>query len=312
MKKILLLFCVISLLPTFTNAQFWERHWQTENYLFTGSGGDALTVTLTECEEAFVAVTDTANAPLPANSPIIINPKDANGDDITDISSFPLRFTIRARSAETVDVSMLFRSDDGTSDFRTNRVSGIIPAGLDEWTELTLEIDSGDLGGFNANNLRDFWFYLDRGTENFAGNEFYIDYISLGGAPTPNLESPCALGGNQMPVDTLLFAEYFSQSEQNTISTGSTSGQVTTFTLDNDCETLRLSVTDTANSPLPSFNAYLVNPRDANGDELVDISSGINVTMRVRSLEAVNVDILFRSGGGGSDERSDRKSVSIP
>lgn len=312
MKKILLLFCVLSFLPTLSNAQFWEQHWQSENYLFSGSGGDVLTVTLTDCEEALVVVTDTANAPLPPFSPVIINPLDANGDEITDISTFPLSMTIRARSAQQVEFSMLLRSDDGSNDFRTERVSGIIPAGLDQWTELTLEIGAADLGGFNANNLRDVWLYLDRGTENFAGNEFYIDYISLGGAPTTGLESPCTLGQNEMPNDTLLFAEYFNQSEQNTISTTSTAGAVTNFFLDNDCETLRLSVADTANNPLSSFNAYLVNPNDGDGNDLVDFTGGVNVTMRVRSLEAVNLDVLFRSGEGGSDERSDRKSVSIP
>lgn len=302
----------MAFLPTFSNAQFWEQHWQNQNYQFTGSGGDALTVIQTECEEGLVMVTDTLSAPLPSTSPIIINPKDAQGADITDISGFPLTMTIRVRSAAQVEISMLFRSDDGTSDFRTDRVSTIIPAGLEQWTELSLEVIADKLGGFNANNLRDFWLYLDRGTENFAGNELYIDYISLGGAPTPGLESPCILGENNVETDTLRFAEYFNNNEQSTISTTSTAGQVTTFDLDSTCETLRLSVTDTATAPLSSFNAYLVNPKDDKGDDLVDFTGAVNVTMRVRSQEAVNVDILFRSGEGGSDERSDRKSVMIP
>lgn len=42
----------------FAQAQFWQQHWNETNYAFSGSGGDALTVTQTECEEAFVQVTD--------------------------------------------------------------------------------------------------------------------------------------------------------------------------------------------------------------------------------------------------------------
>jgi hypothetical protein len=222
MKKIILLFFAIAYFPTLSPAQFWEHHWQDQNYIFTGSGGDALTVTQTACAEGLVMVTDTTNVPLPSTSPIIINPQDAQGDDITDISAFPLQFTIRARSAEQVEISMLFRSDDGTSDFRTDRVSAIIPAGLDAWTEITLEITTDKIGGFNADNLRDFWFYLDRGSDNFAGNELYIDYITLGGVPTPGLESPCELGEGNTEIDSLLFAEYFNGDALNSINTNST------------------------------------------------------------------------------------------
>ncbi|MEO0340030.1 MAG: T9SS type A sorting domain-containing protein [Bacteroidota bacterium] len=312
MKHYLLLVLSLILFPSLGVAQFWEFHWIDGNINFTGSGGDALTVTQTECEEGLVVVTNPVDAPLAAFSPIIINPKDANEDDITDISAFTLQFTIRARSTAQVEVSALFRSDDGTSDFRTNRVSGIIPAGLDNWTELTLEINANDIAGFNADNLRDFWFYMDRGTENFAGNEFYIDYIALGGAPTPGLESPCQLGESSNDPDTLIFAEYFQGDSLKSINTGSTAGSVTTFTLDTLCETLQLSVSDPNNAPLPNFNAYIVNPVDAEGNDITDIVGNVNVQMRVRSLAAVNVDLLFRSGGGTSEERTDRKSVNVP
>ncbi len=288
---------------------FWEQHWNTENYVFSGSGGDALTVTQTDCEEALVQVTDPVGAALPAFSPIIINPQDANGDDITDISANPISFTLRARSAEQVVVGALFRSDDGGSDFRTAILYDTIPAGLDAWTEITIEFTGDDISGFNAGNLRDFWFFLDRGTENFAGNEFYIDYISLGGAPTSGLESPCQLGSGD---GTPIFAEYFDGDMLQSINTGSIAGEVTTFTLDTDCETLQISVTDPVNNPLPPFNAYQVDPLDANGNEITDISGNVNVTMRVRSAEAINIDVLFRSGEGGTSERSDRKSVAIP
>ncbi|MEL7117917.1 MAG: T9SS type A sorting domain-containing protein [Bacteroidota bacterium] len=312
MKKIHLLVLAILILPTLSMAQFWEHHWIEENFVFTGSGGDALTVTKTDCEEGFVQVTDPVNAALPAFSPIIINPQNSEGADITDISSFPISFTMRARSAAELNVSLQLRSDDGTNDFRTDRVSATLPAGLDEWTEITIEITGDDIAGFNADNLRDVWFFLDRGDENFAGNELYIDYISLGGAPTPGLESPCALGETGMDSDTLIFADYFQTDDLQNISTGSSAGQVTTFTIDTTCESLQINVTDTMNAPLPAFNAYLVNPMDANGDDITDIAENVNVTMRVRSKEAIEIAILFRSGEGGSDERSDRKAVDIP
>ena len=133
MKHIVTLITLIYL-PSLMMAQFWEAHWITENTQFSGSGGETLTVIQTECEEGFVQVTDSVNTPLPSFSPIIINPQDSSGTDITDISSFDFSLTMRARSKEAVTVSALFRSDDGSSDFRTNLVSANIPAGLGGWT----------------------------------------------------------------------------------------------------------------------------------------------------------------------------------
>lgn len=291
-------------------APFWEQHWIESNYTFSGSGGDALTVVQTECEEGLVMVTDPVGAPLPAFSPIIINPLNENGDDITKINDTLITFTMRARSAAQVIVGVLFRSGDGTADFRTPILYDTIPAGLDTWTDITIHFTGNNLGGFDPNDLRDVWFFLDRGTENFAGNEFYIDYITLGGPPTAGLESTCTLGGGSS--EPALFAEYFDGETQESINTGSIAGQVTTFTLDTSCETLQLRITDPINNPLPTFNAYQVEPVDANGNKITDITSKVNVTMRVRSAEIVNVDILFRSGDGTAAERSDRKTVTIP
>lgn len=290
-------------------APLWEQHWNDTNYEFSGSGGDALTVSKTACEEGFVQVTDPTNAPLPAFSPIIINPLNENGDKITSISDTLVTFTMRARSAARVVVGVLFRSGDGTADFRTKILYDTIPAGLNKWTEITWSFTGDDLGGFDPNDLRDVWFFLDRGTENFAGNEFYIDYITIGGPPTAGLESPCTLVN---PNESALYADYFDEAMQQSVNTGSIAGQVTTFTLDTACETLQLSITDPVNNPLPTFNAYQVEPVDTNGNKITDITGKVNVTMRVRSAGTVNVDILFRSGEGTSAERSDRKTVMIP
>ncbi|MBX2874385.1 MAG: T9SS type A sorting domain-containing protein, partial [Saprospiraceae bacterium] len=288
---------------------FWEEHWIDNDYEFSGSGGSAVTVTRTGCEEALLRVTDPVAAPLPAFSPLIINPKDANGDDITDISSFPLQFNLRARSIAQVVIGVLFRSDDGTSDFRTSVLYDTIPANLEQWSEITLTFSADDIAGFNPGNLRDVWLYLDRGTENFSGNEFYIDYVSLGDSPSPNLASPCTLMDSP---EEPLFAEYYQEENFQGISTTSTAGQATTFTLDSNCETLQLSVTDPLNTPLPSFNAYLINPTDADGMDIVDVGERVNLAMRIRSAEAIQVDVLFRSGEGTQDERSARKTLSVP
>ncbi|HKK73481.1 MAG TPA: T9SS type A sorting domain-containing protein [Saprospiraceae bacterium] len=308
MKKWILAIAVFCL-PMVVIAQFWEHHWIADNYVFTGSGGDALTVSQTNCEEGLVEVTAPSAAPLPAFSPIIINPQNLDGEEITDITAFSTSLTMRARSTAQVIVGALFRSDDGSSNFRTSILYDTIPAGLESWTEITIEFTGDDLAGFNPDNLRDFWFFLDRGTENFAGNELYIDYISLGGLPTPGLESTCAAGSNP---NAIIFATYFSGSTIQNINTGSTAGQVSTFTLDTICETLQISVTDPESSPLPAFNAYQLNPFDENGNEVTDISGQVNLSMRVRSAESVQLDVLFRSGEGSQAERTRRKAITIP
>jgi|GEM_PF-572064 len=291
------------------NGPFWEEHWMANNYEFIGSGGSALTVIKTDCEEAFVQVTDPIGSPLAPFSPLIINPKDSDGEDITDISIFPLIIHMRARSAQEVVVGALLRSDDGTTDFRSSILYDTIAADLEQWTSISLEFSGEDIAGFNASNLRDVWLFLDRGTENFAGNELYIDYVSLGGKPTSDLESPCTLGEMESAP---LFAEYFQESTFPAINTNSSAGQVTTFMLDSLCETLQLKVTDPLNDPLPAFNAYIINPIDESGADITNLENQVNLSMRVRSIESVQMDVLFRSGEGSQEERSVRKTITIP
>ncbi|MEQ8703618.1 MAG: T9SS type A sorting domain-containing protein [Phaeodactylibacter sp.] len=286
---------------------FWEQHWIDSNYVFSGSGGDALTITQTACEEGLVEVTDPENTPLGAFNPIIINPQGPDGSDVIDISDGPVSITLRVRSLEAVEIGGLFRSGDGSSDFRTDILYADVPAGLESWTEITLDFTDA-LGGFDATDLRDVWLFLDRGEENFSGNELYIDYVSLGGPPTAGLESPCDL----QPGNPGVFVDYFEGDSLTSINTSSTAGLVTDFILDTLCETLLLRVGDPVNSPLPAFNAYQVDPVDSLGDDITDLSAGVNVTMRVRSAEAVAIDVLFRSGEGTSSERSDRKAFAVP
>ncbi|MCR9100398.1 MAG: hypothetical protein NXI25_10635, partial [bacterium] len=119
---------------TVSSAQVWEQHWIDSNYVFTGSGGEALTVTQTDCEEGLVQVSDPVNAPLGAFSPVIINPQGGDGSDVVDISVSPVSITLRVRSLEAVEIGGLFRSGDGSSDFRTDILYADVPAGLEAWT----------------------------------------------------------------------------------------------------------------------------------------------------------------------------------
>jgi len=64
-----------------------------------------------------------------------------------------------------VTIDVLFRSGGGTSSERTDRKNFTVPAGLDQWTEFTLTWEASDLAGFVSTDLRDMWFYLDRGTQ---------------------------------------------------------------------------------------------------------------------------------------------------
>ncbi|MEM6378241.1 MAG: T9SS type A sorting domain-containing protein, partial [Bacteroidota bacterium] len=277
----------------------------------TGSTAGAVTTFAldTLCETLQISITDTVNAPLAAFNAYIVNPTDSSGNDIVDISG-GVNVTMRVRSLEAVNVDILFRSGGGSSAERSDRKSVAIPAGLDEWTSFTITFDSSEYAGFNPADLRDMWFYLDRGVENFAGNEFYIDHIAIGGTPDEVLNSPCVLGDSGPVAKT--FEEYFQDSTLLSVNTTTTAGLITTFTLDTICETLQISVMDPVSAPLPSFNAYFINPIDENGEEITNITGNVNVTMRVRSAETVTVDVLFRSGEGTSDERTNRKSFVVP
>ena len=214
---------------------------------------------------------------------------------------------MRVRSLEEVTIDVLFRSGGGSSSERTNRKNFTVPAGLDEWTEFTLTWEASDLAGFVSTDLRDMWFYLDRGTENFAGNEIYFDHIVIGGAADATLNSPCSTF-----TQPTSFEEYFAGDSLVSINSGSAAGAVTNFTLDTDCEVLLLAVADPSAEPLPSFNAYQVQALDDDGALITNIEGIVNTTFRVSSLEAITVDILFRSGGGSTSERSARKSVVVP
>lgn len=274
----------------------------------TNSAGAVTTFTLDEtCETLAIAVTDPSAAPLGAFSPYVIRVRDEMGNSITDITD-RVSLKMRVRTAEPVNISALFRSGGGGSDERSDRLDFTVPGDTSAWTEFTLEFGPDDLAGFNPADVRDCWFYLDRGEENFNGNEVFFDYIAIGGEVDAERFSPCRLTEEDAPI----FAEYFTADTLSSVNMSSAAGQVTTFSLDTACETLGISVTDPVNAPLPAFNAYIMRATDAAGDPVTDISERITVNFRARSAESVVVDFLYRSGAGTSTERSSRKAVTVP
>ncbi|MEM9857463.1 MAG: T9SS type A sorting domain-containing protein [Bacteroidota bacterium] len=292
-------------------AQLIAEYYDTGTLESISTGGAAAATSTfdldTDCEAFRISVTNPANNPLPSFNAYIFRTNDAAGDPVLDITD-NVNVTMRVRSLEAVRIDILFRSGGGTSSERSDRKGFDVPAGLDEWTEFTLTWETSDLAGFVPTDLRDMWFYLDRGTENFAGNELYIDHIVIGGMADAARNSPCMLGD---PTAALI-SDYYEGDSLASINTNSSAGQVSTFVLDTLCEAFSVSVTDPVNEPLSAFNAYIFRTNDTEGNPVVDISDNVNVTMRVRSLEAVRVEILFRSGGGGSSERSDRKGFDVP
>eukprot|EP00903_Cladosiphon_okamuranus_P000212 g212.t1 len=230
-----------------------------------------------------------------------------DGNSVSDITG-NVNVTMRVRSAEAITVGVLFRSGGGASSERSDRKEFAVPGGLDQWTEFTLNWEDSELAGFVPTDLLDMWFYLDRGVENFAGNEVYIDHIVVGGMADADRNSPCMLGE---PM-TALISDYYQADSLASISTGGAAAAVSTFLLDTICEAFSISVTDPGTDPLSAFSPYTFRTVDDEGNPVLDISDNVNVTMRVRSAEAVTVDVLFRSGGGTASERSDRKSFPVP
>jgi len=136
----------------------------------TSSVGSLSTFELTDCEELRISVTDPVNAPIARFGAYVVRVRDTSNAPIKDLSG-RVTATFRVRSAEAMQVGVLFRSGTGGSDFRTARVPFDVPAGLDAWTEATVTFEGDDLGGLDPADIRDMWFYLDPGTENFPGNE---------------------------------------------------------------------------------------------------------------------------------------------
>lgn len=67
----------------------------------------------------------------------------------------------------------------------------MIPAGLDQWTELTYDFRGANLSGFASTDFCFMFTYLDHSTPNWLGNEVYLDYLSLDAKPDEAENSSC-------------------------------------------------------------------------------------------------------------------------
>jgi hypothetical protein len=274
----------------------------------TGNSAGSVTTFVQDpdCGILGLSITDPGANPLGANSPYLVRVRDDKGQRITNIDG-RVKATFRVASAEALNLGVLFRSGGGSQAERTVIKTVTIPAGTTEWTDAVFEFSAGELAGFDATDLRDMWFYLERGTNNFRGNAFYIDHVTVGGEPETALNSDCPPN-----LPDALSVETFTDSPQTKFSTASSAGSRATYTVDEDCGILRISVTDRADDPLPPFNAYVYAIRDADGRRVTDLTDNVNVSMRVASAEATNVDVLFRSGDGSTANRTVIKRVAVP
>lgn len=305
--------CIDTMPPMNNTGPLYSLHWDDANDpSFSGSGGASLTQTINvSCSEIALAVTDTANTPLSAFSPIILNPKDTAGAEIVDLSG-NMNFHFRARSRDSVMLGFLLRSGDGSSAFRSDLQQQLVPGDTGAWTTLTFNVDTSNLGGFDSTDLRDVWVYLDRGTDNFAGNEFYFDYFSIGARPDTSLNSTCITDTTTMPMDTTQGIQYTLHWDKSDPLFSGSGGSALSQTIDSVCSELRLSVLDPANSPLGAFSPIIVNPLDSMGNDIVDLSNSTQIHLRVRSKDTVMLGYIARSGDGSSGSRSDLQEVMIP
>lgn len=289
--------------PAVTYAIHYTR---STDPIFSGSAAGTLTQTIdSACSQLFLSVADPVNAPWSGTSPIIINPKDSAGNDIADLSG-SMQFHLRVRSKDTVDLALLLRSGDGTSAFRTDRVSQQIPGDTLMWTELTYTFDVGTIGGFDSMDLRDIWLYLDYGDDNFNGNAFWVDYFAFGEKPSSATHSGCSL------IPPFEFPWILHWADTVDQLTSGSSAVLLTQTLDTTCSQLRLEVTSPILEPHEAFKPIRLDPLDENGFDITDLSGQLRLYTRVRSADAVELSILLRSGEGTSGERTEIVTQTVP
>lgn len=322
--RLIILFLSLFLLPFSGYNQFWEGHWIDQDFRLIGLGddnddnqpvyavyfqGDTLNgintnttagnVTLitldTACETAQISIPDPNNNPLPPFNAYFIDPKDEAGNDITDLSG-NVNVTMRVRSAEFVNLDILFRSGGGSMEERTARKVVAIPGDLLSWTNITVSFSEAELEGFDPTDLRDMWFYLDRGSPNFRGNEFYIDHIVIGGMPDSTQFSPCILS---------VTAENWVENWDSDITTVLGGPETAKLTLEQtECEELKISVTDPLNDPYLRFRPIVIRPLNQRGSPIRNIEGNTQIIIRARSAEEMSIGVLFRSGIGGPEYRT--------
>ncbi len=268
-----------------------------ENIARTNTAGLRLNFQLNEeCQTLSLAVIDPAGDPLPPFNAVQVNPVDSVGNLITDLTD-RVSVTMRVRSASAINISVLFRSGDGTMENRTGRKAIDIPGSLDTWTEFTLAFGPDELAGFNPADTRDFWFYIDRGEENFAGNFLDIDHITIGGTPDTLQNSPCSL----VSVPTNFSAQFIEAAETSVLD-GRESEKLSLSI--SDCEEINVAVADPSGNPHRALRPIIILPREPNGTAITNIDGQVEVFIRARSAEDVPLGVLFRSGDGAAENRT--------
>ncbi|MDP5170174.1 MAG: T9SS type A sorting domain-containing protein [Bacteroidia bacterium] len=290
-----------------TMAIQYTLHWATgSDALFSGTGAATLTQALdSACSQLLISVTDPGNVPLPAFSPIIVNPLDSAGMDIVDLSG-ATTIHLRARSRDSVMIGFIARSGDGTNAFRSVLQEQVLPGDTLNWTELSFTFDASTIGGFDSTDLRDLWLFLDRGTDNFAGNELYIDYFAIGEKPSPSDNSPCSL----LPPFEFPYVLHWDTAQDGVF--GGSEAIKLTQVIDSACSQLAVSVTDPVGDPYAGFSPMIINPKDQFGNDLVDLSGQMTFYVRVRSKEQVNLGMVLRSAGGSQTERTEPVERVVP
>ncbi len=251
----------------------------------------------TTCEVLLLTVADPSAAPLPAFNAYQVKPLDGNGELISNIAGI-VNTTFRVSSAEEVTFDILFRSGGGSTSERSARKSIVVPGGLDQWTEFTLSWGEAELEGFDPTDLRDMWFYLDRGVENFAGNELYIDHITIGTTPDSDQNSNCILV--MLPQN---WTENWN-TDSPTEFIGSDVDRMA-ITIDEVCEEVKIEVIDPVGNPYQALRPIALDPLDANGLNIGLIDDNPFVNIRARSAQDVELGVLLRSRDGTADFRTD-------
>jgi hypothetical protein len=292
--------------PAEIEGPLYTLHWEGQDSVFTGSSAAALTQTIdSACSQLKVAVTDPGTNPLASFSPLILFPRDSNGNNLVDLSG-NLSIHLRVRSKEAVSLGLLLRSGDGSAAFRTTLQEQSIPGDTLNWTEVTFLVDTSNLGGFDSTDLRDIWLFLDRGTDNFAGNAFYLDYLSLGEAPDSLDNSSCSF----LPPVAFPYVVHWADTSDRVFS-GSGAEQLTQV-IDPDCSELAVSVADPVGDPLAAFRPLIVNPADPFGNEITDLSGQMRCYIRLRSAEELLVGMTLRAGDGTMPFRTEVVEKVVP
>ena len=285
---------------SFSQPTSFEEYFQGDTLVSINNASTAGLVTNfnldTDCEVLLLSIAEPTAAPLPPFNAYQVVPTDADGNPIFNIEGI-VNTTFRVSTPEAVAIDVLFRSGEGGADERSARKSFTVPAGLDQWTEFTLSWSEAELEGFDPLDLRDMWFYLDRGEENFAGNELYIDHITIGTLPDSDQNSDCIF---------VTLPQNWIENWDTATPTAFTGSDVDrlAITVDETCEEVKIEVIDPIGNSYRALRPIALDPIDENGIDIGFINDNPFVNIRARSAADVALSVLLRSRDGTTDFRT--------